>query len=35
MDLEGIIKKKDLELDQLKTEIKTQKKILKDKEKHI
>lgn len=35
MDLEGIIKKKDVELDQLRTEIKTQKKIIKDKEKHI
>lgn len=35
MDLEGIIKKKDVELEQLRTEIKTQKKIIKDKEKHI
>ena len=35
MDLEGIIKKKDVELEELRTEIKTQKKIIKDKEKHI
>jgi hypothetical protein len=31
MDLEGIIKKKDHEIDDLKTEVKTQKKIVKEK----
>lgn len=35
MDLEGIIKKKDAEIDELKTEVKTQRKIVKERERHI
>lgn len=35
LDLESIIKKKEQEVDQLKSEVKTQKKMLKDKDKHV
>lgn len=35
MDLEGIIRKKEAEVEDLKTEVKTQKKLAKEKDKHI
>ena len=35
MDLEGIIRKKESEIEQLKTEVKTLRKIIKDKERHV
>lgn len=35
MDLEGIIKKKEAEIEDLKTEVKTLKKMGKDKDKHV